>query len=139
MLSALPLTSCSGDISEYVGTWRCEISYENTVSIYWGSEKVTDSRNVSGANVGLTLIINADRSVQYAQPSADFNTGGRISVIGEKARFYDVSFSSDYKFKLKTNSDGKKELDYSWSEDRHCLDCTEKRRRIVFVEKIQNN
>lgn len=137
MMSLFSLTSCSEEASEYVGEWVCTTSYEKTVQIYWGNEKVTDSQDVPGIDWTAVLVVKSDRSVQYVHKNGE-TTNGRISVMSGKASFSGLNFSSSYKFKLKKDDFGHKKLEYSWSEDKHCLDCSEKRRHIVFEEKRES-
>ena len=133
LLCVAPLTSCGENMDEYVGTWRIGLSWEKTEKYYWGNTTLIDSKEVSGARVGLTVNIQKNKKVTYTFPNSDTENTGKVGFMFGKLYFKDLPFSNDYKFELGENSDHKKILEHTWSENKFGLEYTQKSRRICFV------
>ena len=133
LLTSFTLTSCGEDMEQYAGTWRIGVSYEQTDKYYWGNTTTVDNRAVSGAPVGFTVTIEKNKKVTYQYPNSDTKNDGKIGFLFGKLYFKDLPFSSDYKFELGENSDGKKILEHRWSENKFGVEYTKKSRCICFV------
>lgn len=134
LLCATPLTACGGDdVSELVGVWWVDSAYEETIKYYWGDTDSLGTNNVPGIPTGSSIEIKANKKAIFTYPNAGDEIEGRVAYMFGKVRFHGFNFSSDYKFELGTNSDNRKILKHSWSENKHGLDYTEKSREIVLT------
>ena len=134
LLVTAPLTSCTGNINDYVGTCTVDTSYERTYKYSYGHRETLDDHEVSGIPSGSTLIINSDKSVVFKYPNGDEEVQGKLAFYFGKVYFRNLNFSNDYKFELKESGNQKK-LIHSWNENKHGLEYTEKSRYIVLIYK----
>ena len=134
LLCSVPLTSCGGDVSPYVGTYYVETSYEKCVHYAYGNKNEIYRREVSGIPVGSTIVINEDRSVIFNYPDGETEVKGSLAVSYSGVRFRNLNFSNAYKFKLDEKS-GYKKLVHEYSEDKHALEYDEESRYIVLVSR----
>ena len=133
LFCSLPLSACGGNMDDYVGTWRIGVSWEKTDKYYWGNTKNIETREVSGAKIGLTVTINKNKKATYTYPNSDEEYQAKVGFLFGKFHFIDLPFSDDYKFELGENSDHKKVLEHSWSENKFGVEYTTKSRRITFI------
>ena len=134
LLVTTPLSACTGNVNDYVGTWKVDTSYERTYKYSYGSRNTLEDREVSGIPSGATLAINKDKSVVFDYPNGDEEVQGKLAFYFGKVYFKNLNFSNDYKFSLQTSGNQKK-LVHSWSENKHGLEYTEKSRYIVLIYK----
>ena len=134
LLVTAPLSACTGNVDDYVGTCTVDTSYERTYKYSYGHRETLDDHEVSGIPSGATLTINKDKSVVFNYPNGDEEVKGKLAFYFGKVYFKNLNFSNDYKFSLQTSSNQKK-LVHSWSENKHGLEYTEKSRYIVLIYK----
>ena len=135
ILCAAPLTCCGGDVSNYVGTYYVETSYEKCVHYAYGNKNEVYNREVSGIPVGSELIINKDKSVLFHYPNGDLQVKGKLVFTINGVRFNNLNLSHTYKFKLEEKENQKK-LVHSYSEDKHGLEYDEESRYIVLATRL---
>ena len=132
LLVTAPLTACTGNVEDYIGSWKVDTSYERTYKYYYGNRSTLEDHEVSGIPCGATITINQDKSVIFNYPNGDEAVQGKLAFYFGQVYFRNLNFSNDYKFSLK-NDGGQKKLIHSWDENKHGLEYTEKSRHIVLV------
>ena len=134
LLVTAPLSACTGNVNDYVGTWKVDTSYERTYKYSYGSRSTLDDHEVSGIPSGATLTIEKDKTVVFNYPNGDEELQGKLAFYFGQIYFKNLNFSNDYKFSLKEDN-GQKKLVHSYSENKHGLEYTEKSRYIVLIYK----
>ena len=129
-LLVVPLTSCdlfekAGDIHDYVATYTLEAAYERTYHVYWGSEKLTSEKELSG--IPKKIVILETKKVTYWDDEGNEKTG-KVKCMEKYCRFYSLPFSSSYKFDKRYDNS----LSYSYESTHMSVEYDVTHRHILY-------